>query len=594
MSFTGDLEHLPIVDIIQLVYTTRKSGTLSIQSQKGQSNLVFSDGYFVSANHLNNSIRIGQILVEKNFITPAVLDQALLEQKNAGPARKPLIATLIERGAINSEDAYKGLEALIEMTIVEVLTWTSGTFTLDVNKTEVCDEYRYFPETLQQEILINSQGILLDALRIYDEKMRDGTLADIFFSAERPEVTGTPCPGYETVTADLLGLDTLDTLPTKIPDVFNGLKDEDLSAEHRRIISEVLGNLPQSGQDQLCSLLTRISSQTPAAGHPPSPGTLSPAIIVFSHDPFIKHALATICRSKNYIVFTTDDDITLDLFIEQAFTRDLLPLLIIDDPSCMGGAFSEKMVSALIQEKRERYPRISILQMNISPPEESFPSPVLDEGDEALFPRPLPGESAETFVAHMTGFLQAFSSVLDKSFVQPERQATRRLRESIMVLRKLKEPPEVARELLRFAASLFERVLILVAGETELMAEKGIGITSEKAVGPTGPLMFKIPLGQGSLFDSVIEKQRLYYGLCSDTTLKSQLYSVIPAPRNSKILIVPLLFSGTVIALIYADFGQHSPAPVQIEQLEILVEFAGLVLDCSLCRKKFERLTHVH
>ena len=87
MSFTGDLEHLPIVDVIQLIYTTRKSGTLSIKSQKGESQLVFSDGYFVSANHLNNSVRIGQILVDKNFITQELLDQALLEQKKAGAAR---------------------------------------------------------------------------------------------------------------------------------------------------------------------------------------------------------------------------------------------------------------------------------------------------------------------------------------------------------------------------------------------------------------------------------------------------------------------------------------------------------------------------
>ena len=186
MSFTGDLEHLPIVDVIQLIYSTRKSGTLSIHSQKGDSQLVFSDGYFVSANHLNNSVRIGQILVENNFLTQEHLDQALLEQKSAGTGRKPLIATLIEGGFINREDAYKGLERLIEMTIVEVLTWTSGTFSLDVNRTDMSDEYRYFPETLQQEILMNAQGILMDALRIYDEKMRDGTLErDLLFIRRR-------------------------------------------------------------------------------------------------------------------------------------------------------------------------------------------------------------------------------------------------------------------------------------------------------------------------------------------------------------------------------------------------------------------------
>jgi Domain of unknown function (DUF4388) len=596
MSFTGDLEHLPIVDVVQLIYTTRKSGTLSIISRKGESQLVFSDGYFVSANHLNNSVRIGQILVENNVLTLELLDQALLEQKRAGSGRKPLIATLIEQGVINRDDAYKGLENLIEMTIVEVLTWTSGSFSLDVNKTDICDEYRYFPEILQQEILMNAQGILMDALRIYDEKLRDGTLEEIFFSYDEKDTLGLPLAtdGNPFITADLLGLGALDSLTKRIPGVFIGLNDNDLSDEHRRVISEVLGDLPQSGKEQLCSFLTQLSSGTAAGERSMPPGALSLAVIVFSHDQFIKYAITMICRTKNYICFTTDDDASLDLIIEQSFSRDLLPILIIDDPEFIGGGYTKKTAAALLQQMRERFPRISILQMCTSPEEQTFPAHVLDEGTEAVFPRPVLGECADLFVAHMTSFLQAFSSVLDKSFAQPDRLATRRLKECIDSLGKLTEPPEVARELLQFTSGLFERAMILVVGATGLTAEKGIGVTAEKSAGPTGPLMFKIPLDQGSPFKDVIEKRRLYCGICSDATLKSHLYSAIPEPHSPKILILPLQLSGNVIALIYADFGQAVPYPVQIEHLEIVTRFAGLVLDYSSYRKKFERLTKAH
>ena len=59
----------------------------------------------------------------------------------------------------------------------------------------------------------------------------------------------------------------------------------------------------------------------------------------------------------------------------------------------------------------------------------------------------------------------------------------------------------------------------------------------------------------------------------------------------TKVLILPLLLSGNPIALIYADFGQVAPSPVQTEYLEILSRVAGLVLDYSFYRKKFERLT---
>ena len=134
MSFNGDLEHFPLVDVIQLLHMTNKTGILYLKSPKGESQLVFHEGFFVSANHLNNSVRIGKVLLEMNALTLDQLNSALLEQKEAGKNRKPLVATLIERGTIDKKTAFKGLETLIEMTIVEVLTWENGTFSLDVSK----------------------------------------------------------------------------------------------------------------------------------------------------------------------------------------------------------------------------------------------------------------------------------------------------------------------------------------------------------------------------------------------------------------------------------------------------------------------------
>ncbi|MDW7758852.1 MAG: DUF4388 domain-containing protein, partial [Desulfuromonadales bacterium] len=176
MSFTGDLEHLPIVDIVQLIHAARKSGTLTVQSRRGTCQLVFKDGFIGSASNLQSRGRIGQILLEMKAIGEEDLAAALEEQNQAGENRKPLIATLMSRGIINKDAAFKGLQLLIEMTIVEILTWKAGTFSLDVENVVIADEYRYFPEKLNEEFLLNSQNVLMDALRIYDEKKRDGEL----------------------------------------------------------------------------------------------------------------------------------------------------------------------------------------------------------------------------------------------------------------------------------------------------------------------------------------------------------------------------------------------------------------------------------
>lgn len=590
MPFTGDLAHLPIVDVIQLIHTTRKSGTLTIQSRKGESHLVFSDGYLASANHQNNSVRIGQILVENKFLTPDTLDKSLLEQKAVEGDHKPLIRILIEQGRIKREDAYKGLEALIEMTIVEVLTWTSGTFSMDLEKIDISDEFRYFPETLHQEILMNSQKILMDALRIYDEKMRDGKLESIFVSEGSAGEEGVffSEDGSRIVTAALLGLDALETISQRITTKFKGLEDKDYSEEHRKIIAEELYSLPQNRQDELCSFLTQISRKPWDGKQAMLTGAPSLAVIMFSHDVFMKHALSTICRSRNHIVFTTDDDVSLDLFIDQSFSRGHLPILVVDDPVYIGEGYEERTAS-MLQEKREKYPLISILQLSTSPEHQSLKPHVLDEGAGVILPRPVSVDCPDIFVPSLTGFLLTFGSVLEKSFVQPERLAARKLKGNIETLSRLSEPSAVARELLIFTSGPFERAVTLVAGASELIVEKGIGITATKSSGPTGPLMWKIPLGQGSVLDDVIEKQRLFYGPCIDQTLSKHLYAAISEPRSSKILILPLVMSGKVIALIYADFGQLTPTPVLIEHLEILSNVAGLVLSKSYYLKRLER-----
>jgi CheY-like chemotaxis protein len=49
LSLTGNLEDLPLLDILQLVSFSRKTGVLSIQGEVGESAVIFRDGFVVSA-----------------------------------------------------------------------------------------------------------------------------------------------------------------------------------------------------------------------------------------------------------------------------------------------------------------------------------------------------------------------------------------------------------------------------------------------------------------------------------------------------------------------------------------------------------------
>src|SRR5512135_3382644 len=219
MAFTGELEHLHIVDIIQLVNTARKSGTFSVKGIKGESQIIFSNGYIVGASHLNNRVRIGSVLVKMNAISREDLEQALEVQKKAGKERKPLISTLIELGKLGRDEATKSLKKLIEITLAELVGWNAGTFTLDTEAISVSPECSYPISKMEQEISLDSQMLLMDALRIYDERERDLQAGNTVLSDEELFADAAQSSGAmeskemsQVITADDLGLGDLDHL----------------------------------------------------------------------------------------------------------------------------------------------------------------------------------------------------------------------------------------------------------------------------------------------------------------------------------------------------------------------------------------------
>lgn len=582
MSLSGNLEHLPIVDVIQLLHTTQKTGTLCLASTKGESQLVFHGGYIVSANHVRNNVRIGQILVEMGAITPEQREHALSRQSSAGSARKPLIATLIEAGQLRKEDASRGLETLIEMTIVEILTWNSGTFSLDVHSTITCDEYRYFPETLKQDLSLNTQGLLMDALRIYDEKTRDGSLKQGAFTSETVAVTRST---GTIITADDLGLEDLDSLDKKIPDVFLGLKEYDSAEIHRSVLRENLADLPQSGLDRLLALLMEFSEVSSFAPPQTRPGISLPAVILFSRDEFLKHCIMTICKHEHIFAFATDDENSLDLIVEQSYSKELVPILIIDAPAEIADGFSTEDVIALLQQKLDKFPDIAMLQL-VATRDNDFSLRAMQSGVRNILTRPGGDKHDPAFIAGVTTFLGVFHDYLQKNLTNPEQLLLKRFRDCIVELGSQRKVPDVAFTILKFASTMFERTLTFVVGNNQLIAEKGFGITMDKGSGATPPLLFSVPLLQQSVFQDVVQSGRNFYGQSSDAMLRNHLYAEIGAPHSPKILLMPIKTFGKTIAIIYGDFGDKSGLPLKMDLLDIVTRHAELVLDNNLYRKK--------
>jgi len=572
MSFDGDLEHLPIVDVIQLLHATGKSGTLTLRSLKGESQLVFHAGYIVSANHVNNSVRIGQILIDMGMISTEELESALHEQLRAGAARKPIIQTMIEAGKIRTEDAYQGLEVLIEMTIVEILTWSRGSFSLNVDEIFVSDEYRYFPEQLKKEIQLNTQSVLMDALRIYDERKRDGTLSVEAMFGVPPVLAAIPPAqeGPDLCAADL-GLDGLDALERIIPTPFSGLADSEPDTPRARL-SRTLSGVPAEEQQRLYSFLEGLSG----ASGLPADGT---GVVLFTADKLVRECVAAACGPL--FRCATDDERGLDPIIDQSLSRGVIPLLLIDpgEPGTRRG--SREGVVELLRQKREKYPELGILLLSC-PGDYRLTTLALQTGLRAVLPRPSREERPDSFIMDAIDCTKALSRHLKDAASQPGQGLLQQFRRQFQNLSEQREPSEVTFQLLQAVSGFFDRALTLVVVRSELIAERGIGIGE---AGATTSVKLRLPLNGQSLFQQTLKASGSYYGE-ADLVMRETLFATIGTPASPKVLLLPVQSFGRVIALIYADFGTRAGGAPQPELLETLAQHASLVIDNALYRKR--------
>jgi hypothetical protein len=141
VSLNGNLEDLPLLDILQIVSFSKKTGYLSIRTDGGEGAIVFQDGYVVAA-----------FSAETPPFDPRYRQ---LPQE----ARTPLLRESIERG----------LEQLIRLR--------EGQFSFSLTEGP---PRKVGPRDISEETLpqgINAQELLLDLARGMDEDRRDSTAA---------------------------------------------------------------------------------------------------------------------------------------------------------------------------------------------------------------------------------------------------------------------------------------------------------------------------------------------------------------------------------------------------------------------------------
>jgi hypothetical protein len=173
MSISGSLKDVSVADVMQFIHLGRRTGTLLLTRGPERAMIGFHGGRLVSAQ-APRTPKLGDLLVSSGMIDRGILDGAIRAQ-NEELERRSLGQILITSGSIDAEGLRQVIAQQIEQAVSEVMVWDTGNFEFAIDDLRPIDDIALYPSDVLPDADINTQMVLLEAARIFDERNRDGT-----------------------------------------------------------------------------------------------------------------------------------------------------------------------------------------------------------------------------------------------------------------------------------------------------------------------------------------------------------------------------------------------------------------------------------
>jgi len=190
MSLSGNIQDVSVADALQFIHLGGRTGTLTLESAAAKGSIGFYQGRIVNA-WAPGAKRLGELLMEAGAIDQAGLDAALSRQQSEQP-RRSLGQVLLAMGAVDADTVFRTVEQQIEQIVYDLVMWNEGTFHFALDDLKPIDEIALVPGDVIRHLNLDTQMVLLDALRMFDERNRQG----------HPRVDGTPPSGMTPVPAN--------------------------------------------------------------------------------------------------------------------------------------------------------------------------------------------------------------------------------------------------------------------------------------------------------------------------------------------------------------------------------------------------------
>ncbi|GMR22881.1 MAG: hypothetical protein BMS9Abin37_1260 [Acidobacteriota bacterium] len=175
MALSGTLKDFALPDIFQLIGMQRKTGLLTLESERETVSVVFEQGMVV---HADSTVRrlddlLGNVLVRQGKMRKEILEEALAKQK---VSMQRLGFILTSQGYIERGDLTSALSEQVQQIVFRVFRWKSGNYHFDPAADTDYDRDNASP--------VSTDHILMEGIRRVDEwpiiEKRIPTLDSVF------------------------------------------------------------------------------------------------------------------------------------------------------------------------------------------------------------------------------------------------------------------------------------------------------------------------------------------------------------------------------------------------------------------------------
>jgi hypothetical protein len=160
MALEGTIRDFGLPDIFQLIGLQRKTGLLTLKSDKETVLVTFENGMVVMADSSSRRLedRLGNVLVKQGKLPKERLDDALQTQR---ATLQRLGHILVSNNSITSKDLKDALQVQVSQIVFKVFRWRDGEYHFAPTESVDYDRENFTP--------MSADFILMEGIRMVDE-----------------------------------------------------------------------------------------------------------------------------------------------------------------------------------------------------------------------------------------------------------------------------------------------------------------------------------------------------------------------------------------------------------------------------------------